>query len=58
LFGENVKHRQHLTVVAPWLKTSVREFGAHDGFCPATSTVGDMLPSAGITQMSKSPACA
>jgi len=40
-----------------WSNTSVREFGAHDGFCPATSTVGGKLPSAGITQMSKSPAC-
>jgi len=39
------------------LKTSVREFGAHDGFWPATSTAGAMLPSTGITQISKSPAC-
>ena len=41
----------------PWLKIRVREFGDQLGFCPATITVGGKLPSAGITQMSKSPAC-
>ena len=39
------------------MKTSVREFGAHDGFWPLTSTAGGALPSAGITQMLKSPIC-
>src|SRR5271170_6981231 len=35
----------------------VRELGDQDGFCPETSTVGEMLPSAGITQISNSPDC-
>ncbi len=41
----------------PWLKIRVREFGDQLGFCPATRMTGGMLPSADITQMSKSTAC-
>src|SRR5579862_3671634 len=36
---------------------SVREFGDQDGSSPRTRIVGAALPSAGITQMSNSPAC-
>src|SRR6516165_9089168 len=36
---------------------SVREFGDHDGSSPRTRMVGAALPSAGMTQMSNSPAC-
>jgi len=40
------------------LKTSVREFADHDGFCPGTKTTGSEPPPAGKTQMSNSlPAC-